>query len=529
MIIIIGKSERDFRIQFTLDADAQTDAASINTLEAPTLKLKSIQLFRTNFECESHEFPGVCDMGEIHPRLGLCKAKWTPCQTSPCANNGLCMNQDDDYKCLCATDFTGRNCETIVDACQANKCSANSKCLPHSNGTRYTCQCDINYHGRFCESKYTPCKLAENPCNQLHGNGVCLDTASPLQPTNYTCQCSSVYTGVECETKRPVNCAISCQSVDKSARCELIGEETICQCSIGFRGEQCQENINDCEFLPCQNNGTCVDGINEFTCECSDFYEGKYCEVARVCSKCSSSGTQYCNHTSNECVCLATHEGPFCETQVDPCLQMPCFNNGTCISSKVDKSLYKCQCPEGFTGDRCQLVATECDKLECLNGGSKICTIDSNIEAPCACAPSFDGKYCEIYHAPCDSSPCMNGGICSNTIDGFKCHCMPGTTGEVCQLNDLPKSCDNNLCENDSACMSVLDTYICICKAGTLGKFCEVFEDKCADNFCQNGACMAHEQGHGYSCLCYDGYEGQFCDKKINSCLNANCSKLTIN
>lgn len=93
----------------------------------------------------------------------------------------------------------------------------------------------------------------------------------------------------------------------------------------------------------------------------------------------------------------------------------------------------------------------------------------------------------------------------------------------------LPTSCDNNLCENDSACMSVLDTYICICKAGTLGKFCEVFEDKWSDNFCQNGACMAHEQGPGCSCLCYDGYEGQFCDKKINSCLNANCSKLTTN
>lgn len=520
--IRLGKSERDFRIQFTLDS-AQPEVES-KTLEAPTLKLKSIQLFRTNFECESHEFPGVCDIGDIIPKLGLCKAKWTPCQTSPCTNNGLCMNQDDDYKCLCANGFTGRNCETGVDVCEANKCSTNSKCVPDANATGYSCQCEINYYGQFCESKFTPCKLSENPCNQLHGNGVCIDNATPLQPNNYTCQCSSVYTGAECETKRPVNCAISCQSIDKNARCELIGEETICQCSVGFRGEQCQENMNDCKFSPCQNNGTCVDGINAFTCECSDFHEGKYCEIAKVCRKCSPFGTQFCNHTSNECVCLGTHEGQFCEIQVDPCLQMPCFNNGTCFSSKVDKDLYKCQCPDGFTGARCQLEASECDKLQCLNGGSKICTAGSDVKTPCACAPNFDGKYCEIYHAPCDSSPCTSGGICSNTIDGFKCHCMPGMSGEFCQFNDLPTSCDNNLCENDSACMSVLDTYICICKAGTLGQYCEVFEDKCADNFCQNGACMAHEQGSGYSCLCYDGYEGQFCDKKINSCLNANCN-----
>ena len=29
--------------------------------------------------------------------------------------------------------------------------------------------------------------------------------------------------------------------------------------------------------VPCANGGTCVDGINSYTCDCADGYVGKYC------------------------------------------------------------------------------------------------------------------------------------------------------------------------------------------------------------------------------------------------------------
>ena len=94
----VGKSERDYRIQFTLDEE--TNAQTVAS-EPPTFKIKNIQLFRTNFECESTEFPGVCDRAEtIIPKLSLCKAKWTPCLASPCLNGGLCMNEISGYKCV---------------------------------------------------------------------------------------------------------------------------------------------------------------------------------------------------------------------------------------------------------------------------------------------------------------------------------------------------------------------------------------------------------------------------------------------
>ena len=36
-------------------------------------------------------------------------------------------------------------------------------------------------------------------------------------------------------------------------------------------------NINDCAEETCSGNGECVDGINDYTCECIDGYEGKDC------------------------------------------------------------------------------------------------------------------------------------------------------------------------------------------------------------------------------------------------------------
>ena len=39
--------------------------------------------------------------------------------------------------------------------------------------------------------------------------------------------------------------------------------------------------INECEIYPCQNQGTCVDGINIYTCICTDGYTGSECETGK--------------------------------------------------------------------------------------------------------------------------------------------------------------------------------------------------------------------------------------------------------
>ena len=39
-------------------------------------------------------------------------------------------------------------------------------------------------------------------------------------------------------------------------------------------------DIYDCASFPCDNNGTCVDGLDGFTCRCSFGFTGDGCETS---------------------------------------------------------------------------------------------------------------------------------------------------------------------------------------------------------------------------------------------------------
>lgn len=53
-----------------------------------------------------------------------------------------------------------------------------------------------------------------------------------------------------------------------------------CICADGFEGENCEINVDDCEDNDCENNSTCVDGINNYTCLCPPEYTGRKREIA---------------------------------------------------------------------------------------------------------------------------------------------------------------------------------------------------------------------------------------------------------
>ena len=37
-------------------------------------------------------------------------------------------------------------------------------------------------------------------------------------------------------------------------------------------------DIDECASSPCQNGGTCSDGVNKYTCTCADGFNGDNCE-----------------------------------------------------------------------------------------------------------------------------------------------------------------------------------------------------------------------------------------------------------
>lgn len=246
----------------------------------------------------------------------------------------------------------------------------------------YECLCDKGYHGKYCDLKYTPCKHAKNPCNQLSEQGVCVDAATKENPNDYTCVCSPMFTGKECDIKFDEKCLDNpCNKFDEKATCVELSDRFACKCSLGFEGPLCS-NIDDCKSAPCQNGGVCVDGVNSFHCECDETkYFGKYCEKSKLCSECKREGTLFCDAAKSECVCKATHQGKLCEFALDPCLNLPCGANGECVSNKIDD--YKCICNAGFKGKNCDIRESECDRGFCQNGaeclvertGNQVCAI----------------------------------------------------------------------------------------------------------------------------------------------------------
>lgn len=79
-----------------------------------------------------------------------------------------------------------------------------------------------------------------------------------------------------------------------------------------FSGTLCEHNIDDCLQVACQNGGTCLDGLNEYFCNCHPGFRGRHC------------GTNF-----------------------DECSSSPCRNGGICLDGVAQ---YHCQCQAGFTG-----------------------------------------------------------------------------------------------------------------------------------------------------------------------------------
>ena len=41
-------------------------------------------------------------------------------------------------------------------------------------------------------------------------------------------------------------------------------------------------DIDECSSNPCQNSGTCVDGIARYSCSCANGYTGNNCQISKI-------------------------------------------------------------------------------------------------------------------------------------------------------------------------------------------------------------------------------------------------------
>ncbi|CAH1800801.1 unnamed protein product, partial [Owenia fusiformis] len=128
----------------------------------------------------------------------------------------------------------------------------------------------------------------------------------------------------------------------------------------------CLDDIDDCKDSPCKNDGSCIDGVDSYSCNC-----------------------------------VAGYTGHRCETDIDECQNSPC-QNGRCEDALNN---YTCICEDGFTGSDCETDIDECQSDPCLNGGR---CLDRENGYICACVPGYTGTECETDIDECADKPCLN-------------------------------------------------------------------------------------------------------------------------
>src|SRR5689334_15086921 len=47
-----------------------------------------------------------------------------------------------------------------------------------------------------------------------------------------------------------------------------------CTCANGYAGYTCRTDTNECASVPCRNGGTCVDGVDSWSCVCVAGFSG---------------------------------------------------------------------------------------------------------------------------------------------------------------------------------------------------------------------------------------------------------------
>ncbi|XP_077993853.1 uncharacterized protein LOC144447650 [Glandiceps talaboti] len=226
------------------------------------------------------------------------------CQSDPCIN-GDCLDIVDGFVCDCYPGYIDTTCSTEINECDSQPCVYGT-CDDYVNF--YNCTCLAGYTGTNCQLNINECST--NPC----ANGQCQDLIDM-----YQCICDDGWEGTDCD--QDVDECASDSTNDCEQECNNV-EITVdsrgyqCSCLDGYTlngdNSTCTE-IDECDTNPCQNGGVCTDLINAYECQCSTGWEGATCtqdiNECNVGSECDVNAD--CGNTNGgyNCTCIAGYRG----------------------------------------------------------------------------------------------------------------------------------------------------------------------------------------------------------------------------
>uniref|UniRef100_A0A7N8XBP3 Slit homolog 1b (Drosophila) n=1 Tax=Mastacembelus armatus TaxID=205130 RepID=A0A7N8XBP3_9TELE len=472
------------------------------------------------------------------------QAKCSPCVSSPCQNQGVCqVHHTQLYTCTCKAGFTGKLCETPVDACVSNPCTNGGTCL--SDEQTKGCACAFGFHGTFCEVNVDDC--------QDHGceNGAtCVDGVG-----NYTCLCPPNYTGLFCEEEEGV-CSPGRNPCQHQSTCVSAPTGPRCVCIPGWVGPDCSINYNECLDHRCQNGAQCVDHLDGYSCVCPQGYSGEFCEVAlpppSPCQLAQCQNGASCEERTGgaACQCLPGFEGQRCEKLVsvnfvdrDSYVQLQDIKNWPQANITLQVSTAEDNGILLYNGDN-EPIAVE------LHQGHVRVTYDpGNQPATAIYSPETvnDGRFHTVelvtFNRMVNLS--VDGGE-PTTLDsqGMPEEVMPASLGLSSQTFNMSSfhGCIRNLYINHElqdftrshmkpgvvpGCQACRKFYClhgicqpnagpqCHCHPGWTGEHCDhvsaVLSNVLMNSRCVKGVCVALD-AQTYRCDCEKGYRGALCN-----------------